>query len=59
MRRRTGLAYNTVVSIVRVASQKAQLIHGAIYNAEVQALRTKEASADELWSFMAKNKSSA
>ncbi len=30
----TGLAYNTVVSIVRAASQKAQLVH----NAEVQAV---------------------
>lgn len=49
----TGLAYNTVVSIVRAASQRAQLIH----NAEVQAVETTEVSADELWSFVSKNKS--
>lgn len=48
-----GLAYNTVVSIVRAASQRAQLVH----NAEVQAVETIEVSADELWSFVSKNKS--
>lgn len=53
--RTTGLAYNTVVSIVRAASQKAQLVH----NAEVQAVQTEEVSGDELWSFVSKNKSSA
>ena len=37
--RTTGLAYNTVVSIVRAASHKAQLIH----NVEVQAVQTEEA----------------
>lgn len=52
--RTTGLAYNTVVSIVRSASQKAQLVH----NAKVQAVRTQEVSADELWSFVEKNKNS-
>ncbi len=31
-----GLAYDTVVSIVEVASQKAQMVH----NAEVQAVET-------------------
>ena len=51
--RTSGLAYNTVVSIVRAASQQAQLIH----NAEVQAVQTEEVSADELWSFVQKNKS--
>jgi transposase-like protein len=51
--RTTGLAYNTVVSIVRSASQRAQLVH----NAEVQAVQTEEVSADELWSFVAKNRS--
>lgn len=50
----TGLAYNTVVSLVRAASQKAQLVH----NAEVQAVETEEVSADELWSFVSKNRSS-
>jgi hypothetical protein len=41
------------VSIVRAASQRAQLVH----NAQVQAVQTQEISADELWSFVAKNKS--
>ena len=49
-----GLAYNTVVSIVRAASQKAQLVH----NAEVQAVQTEEVSADEMWSFVSKNRNS-
>lgn len=49
-----GLAYNTVVSIVRAASQKAQLVH----NARVQAVETEEVSADELWSFVTKNRNS-
>lgn len=53
--RTTGLAYNTVVSIVRAASQKAQLVH----NAEVQSVQTNEVSADELWSFVSKNKGNA
>ena len=52
--RTTGLAYNTVVSIVRAASQKAQLVH----NAEVQAVQTEEVSADEMWSFVSKNTNS-
>jgi transposase-like protein len=51
--RTTGLAYNTVVSIVRAASQQAQLVH----NAQVRAVQTEEVSADELWSFVSKNKS--
>ena len=53
--RTSGLAYNTVVSIVRAASQQAQLVH----NAQVQSVQTEEVSADELWSFVLKNKSSA
>jgi transposase-like protein len=53
--RTSGLAYNTVVSIVRSASQKAQLVH----NGEVQAVETEEVCADEMWSFVAKNKSNA
>lgn len=53
--RTTGLAYNTVVSIVRAASQQAQLVH----NAEVQSVQTEEVSADELWSFVSKNRSNA
>lgn len=51
--RTSELAYNTVVSIVRAASQQVQLVH----NAQVQAVPTEEVSADELWSFVAKNKS--
>ena len=53
--RTTALAYNTVVSIVRAASQQAQLVH----NAQVQAVQTEEVSADELWSCVEKNKSNA
>ena len=53
--RTIGLAYNTVVSIVRAASQRAQLVH----NAEVQAVDTTEVSASELWSFVSKNQSNA
>jgi hypothetical protein len=40
---------------VRAASQQAQLVH----NAEVQAVQTKEVSADELWSFVQKKQSTA
>ncbi len=47
----SGLAYNTVVSLVRAASQQAQLVH----NAQVQAVQTEEVSADEMWSFVQKN----
>lgn len=50
-----GLAYNTVVSIVRSASSKAQLIH----NDQVEAVETEEVSADEMWSFISKNRSNA
>jgi transposase-like protein len=53
--RTSGLAYNTVVSLVRAASQQAQLVH----NAEVQSVQTEEVSADELWSFVSKNRSNA
>ena len=53
--RTTQLAYNTVVSIVRAASQKAQLVH----NQEVQAVETEEVSADEMWSFVSKNRNNA
>ena len=51
--RTSGLAYNPASSIVRAASQPAQLVH----NAQVQAVQTEEVSADELWSFVQKNKS--
>ena len=46
-------AYGTVVGIVRAASQKAQLVH----NEEVQDVESAEVVADEMWSFIRKNKS--
>ena len=49
----TKLAYNTVVSIVRSASYKAQLVH----NHQVKQVMTEEVSADEMWSFVQKNRS--
>ncbi len=39
-----------VVSLIRDASQKAQMIH----NAEVQQVETEQVSADEMWSFVEK-----
>ena len=53
--RTTGLAYNTVVSLVRAASHKAQQVH----NTEVSDIDTDDVSADELWSFVKKSKSNA
>ncbi len=49
----SGLAYDTVVSIVQAASEKAQMIH----NVEVEDIDTDAITADELWSFIEKNKS--
>lgn len=49
----SGLAYNTVVSIVRAASSKAQLV----YNNQVAQVETEEVSADEMWSFVQRSKS--
>ncbi len=40
----SGLSYNTAVSLIRAASQKAQLVH----NAEVEAVQTEEVSTDEM-----------
>ena len=51
----TKLAYNTVVSIIRAASEKAQLVH----NEKVQKVDTEEVSADEMWSFVKKNRKTA
>ncbi len=51
----SGLAYNTVVSIVRAASTKAQLIH----NEQVAQVETEEVSADERWSFVQRSKNNA
>lgn len=53
--RTSGLAYNTVVSIVRAASHRAQQVH----NAQVQTVQPQEVSADEMWSFVQKNRSNA
>lgn len=46
----SGLAYDTVASIVQSASQKAQMVH----NAEVSSVDTDAIAADELWSFALK-----
>lgn len=51
----TRLAYNTVVSIVRSASHKAQLVH----NDKVEQVKTEEVSADEMWSFVARSRNNA
>lgn len=51
----SGLAYNTVVSIVRAASVKAQIVH----NDQVAKVQTEAVSADEMWSFVEKNRSNA
>jgi lambda repressor-like predicted transcriptional regulator len=51
--RTSGLAYNTVVSILRAASQRTQQVH----NAQVQTVEIQEVSADEMWSFVQKNRS--
>ncbi len=48
----TQRAYGTVVSLVRAASQKAQIVH----NAKVQKIKTKEVIGNEMWSFVEKNK---
>ena len=50
--RTVNLAYNTVVSLVRAASQKGQMIH----NAHLQNIETSQISGDEFWSFVQKNK---
>ncbi len=51
----SGRAYGTVVSLVRDASQKAQMIH----NQQVQQIETEEVMADEMWSFVEKNRKTA
>lgn len=48
----TKLAYNTVVSIVRAASAKSELVH----NNQVEQVATEEVSADQMWSFVQKQK---
>ena len=51
----SGRAYGTVVSLVREASQKAQMMH----NQEVQKIDTEEIIGDEMWSFVEKNRKTA
>jgi lambda repressor-like predicted transcriptional regulator len=53
--RSSGLAYDTVVSIVRSSAQKAQMVQ----NSEVKNVDTDALAADELWSFVEKNKNTA
>lgn len=48
-------SYGTIVSVVRAASQKAQMVH----NQEVQDIRCDEVAADEMWSFVRRSKSTA
>lgn len=45
-------AYNTVVSVVRAASYRAQLVHSE----EIKDINTEEIVADEMWSFIQKNR---
>jgi transposase-like protein len=51
----SGISYNTGVSLIRAASQKAQLVH----NTEVSSVDTDAVAADEMWSFVQKNRSTA
>ena len=48
-------AYGTVVSLVRTASSKAQMVH----NAEVKDVECEEIAADEMWSFVKKSRNDA
>jgi hypothetical protein len=48
-------AYGTVVSLLRATSEKSQLVH----NQAVQSVDTEEIVADEMWSFVQKNKNAA
>lgn len=51
----TELAYETVVSVIDAASQKAQMMH----NQELKAVATESIGADEFWSFVEKSKNTA
>lgn len=51
----SGLAYDTVASIVHSSAQKAQMVH----NAQVSCVDTDAIAADEMWSFVEKNKNTA
>ena len=47
----SGLSYNTGVSLIRAASQKAQLVH----NAQVSSVDPDAIAASEMWSCVEKN----
>ena len=53
--RTTKLAYNTVVSLVRGASVKGQIVH----NDRVKQVETEKIMGDEFWSFVEKNPKTA
>jgi transposase-like protein len=53
--RTTNLAYNTVVSLVRGASSKGQMLH----NGRIEQIKTEKIIGDEFWSFVQKNKNTA
>jgi hypothetical protein len=48
-------AYGTIVSLLRATSEKSQMVH----NQAVQSVDTDEIVADEMWSFVQKNKNTA
>ena len=50
--RTVNLAYNTVVSLVRAASEKGQMIH----HAHVQNINTSQITSDEYWQLSKKTK---
>lgn len=51
----SGRAYGTVVSLVRDAAHKAQMVH----NAKLEKVKPDEIIGDEMWSFVQKNKKTA
>jgi lambda repressor-like predicted transcriptional regulator len=50
--RSSGLADETVVSVINAASQKAQMLH----NQELKAVDTESIGASEFWSFVERSK---
>jgi lambda repressor-like predicted transcriptional regulator len=51
----TGLAYETVVSVIDAATHKAQMVH----NQELSDVDTESIGADEFWSFVEKSRNTA
>ena len=47
-----------LVQDYRVLFEPPARRHNAFHNAEVQAVQTEEVSADEMWSFVSKNRNS-